>query len=308
MSFRHLPAVLAQEVNPALFDEYLEALAAFPENPPRRENGEVDLSALPNEAIRTRRWGETRASPHAIAPDQVVSLQRAMPKFLRVAYEIEEPWVQYTAESVATLENNGIGRLAGFMGAVWRADERRHAALFKTAYLQVTQEQALEAIPHHWDAPVHGEAVLVRHLFMRLVAELSAGATYLVLAAHSRHELSDCMLNVAGDEFRHLAVFWAACKWWLGEGLAKRVARTVMTTSSLAYLHRQQRSDMGSLGLEGGVMVVELGAAMGLTMLHLLRWDSRLSASKLESVFGSVQVCRQRRVAPPMPSSPSLAT
>lgn len=282
---RFLRDAVGEQLRPAALNEYLDAMAAFPDAPPRRPNGEIDVRELPTEAIRVRRWAD-RAGPSAIDPEQVHSLRDAVPRMLRVSYEIEEPWQKYTEESVTTFGSNGVQRLAYFMEGVWRADERRHASVFKAAWLGVTGEKELVAHPHQWEAELHGERALRRHLFMRLVAELGASGAYVAVAANSRGPLSSTMLNVAGDEFRHLVVFWAACKWWFGDAAVLRLGRLAATVTSLAFIHQQGRGDMKRPGFQDVVLLGQVGAAMAMTLGLLLRWDGKLSATRLQDVFG----------------------
>src|SRR4051812_16977439 len=99
---------------PARYDAYLDAVAAFPSELPRSADGRVDWTALPIEAIRTRRWSDRPAKLCDVDRDQVTGMREAFPRMLRIGYEIEDPWQAYTIESNAYMDSAGVQKLAGF--------------------------------------------------------------------------------------------------------------------------------------------------------------------------------------------------
>lgn len=281
--------VVAEEMSQGRLDAALDAMAAFPVEPVRGSDGEIDHKALPTESIRVRRWGERRASMKDLHMDQVVGLRRALPKFLRVAYEIEDPWRAYTLESIGYMDNAGLRKMANFMDAVWQSDERRHGAYFRAAYLAVTGEKDIEPNPHLVTPVLPGHSALERHFYMRIIAELGASAAYTVYGSVSKDDLQGGMLNVAGDEYRHLAVFWAACKWRFGDMMALRLLKVAQTSAILGLEHRSNRSGLNDgVGVEDADMVFRIGLAMTNIVLRLLAWDRKLTGARLHEVFGPV--------------------
>lgn len=283
---------LALEMEPSRLDAYLDALAQFPDTLPVDQTGKPDASLLPTEAIRVRRWGELRAKPSKMDMGQVRSMHRALPRFIRVAYEIEDPWRAYTAESTAYLDHGGLRKLSAFMEVVWQGDERRHAAVFKAAYLRITGEQDLTPNPHRVAPVVHTPWSLERHLMMRLGAELGAAAGYTVYAAHAKDDLAAGILNVAGDEFRHLAVFWAALKWRFGDGAAWRLSKLTRELLAMGMDHRSDRTELQSVGPQDAILVTQIGLTMAQVVVRLLAWDRSLTPSRLHGVFGPLPDAR----------------
>lgn len=277
---------IGDEMAPDRFDAYLDAVGQFPLELPRRGDGQPDCQALPIEAIRVRRWAERRSKIANIHLDQVTGLRGAFPRMLRVGYEIEDPWEAYTAQSTAYMENAGVRKLAGFMEAIWRGDERRHGLVFRQAYLAVTGSSEVPPNPHHVDPLVPGEAAFERHIYARLNAELGASAAYTVFASHATDDLAACIRNVAGDEFRHLAVFWAATKWRFGEGAYARVRRWLEHLQLSARGHRRLRTGLDQLGVQDLVVMGEIVAALGTEVKQLLAWDKSLTPPRLHDVFG----------------------
>ncbi len=289
--------VVAEEMSAARLDGALDAMGAFPDEPPRDAAGEIDHAALPTEAIRVRRWGERRASMKDLHMDQVVGLRRALPKFLRVAYEIEDPWRAYTLESMGYMENAGLRKMTNFMDAVWQADERRHGAYFRAAYLAVTGEKDIPPNPHVVDPVLPGVPAVERHFYMRIIAELGASAGYTVYGVVTRDDLQGAMLNVAGDEYRHLAVFWAALKWRFGSMMALRLLKVAQTSAFLGMKHNSNRTGLKEgVTVEDAVMVGRIGLTMANIIARLLVWDVSLTRSRLQDVFG------------PVPKAPALLT
>lgn len=270
----------------SLLDDYLDAVAAFPTELPRLENGKIDWKALPIEAIRVRHWGERRVNFQNINPDSVTGFKAVFPRMMRIAYEIEDPWEAYTAESVGYMENEGIRKMASFMEAVWQGDERRHARVFMNAYLSVTGEQQLPSNPHVVGAVLPGTAAFEAHLYARLNAEMSASSSYSVFASHSQDDLASIITNVAGDEFRHLAVFWAAMKWRFGEGAIHRLNNWFAMLRLSASGHRKLRSDIDRVGVGDVAVMGEMAAALALEIKQLLEWDKTLTPPRLHDVFG----------------------
>lgn len=262
--------ILDEEMNAPLLDGYLNALA--------RPLGAAD-------AMGVRRWGEGRTALSKVDPSQVLSLRNALPRFLRVAYEIEDPWRAYTTESRTYMENDGLQKMARFMEEVWQTDERRHAAVFRASYLKLTGLDDVTPNPMTVEQVGTGEGAFERHLYQRLLAELSASSAYSVFAMHACGPLHLSLRNVAGDEFRHLAVFWAALKWRFGDVMPIRLAKAARWGLALG-LEQQNRSGADAVGLEDAIMTAEIGAAMAASTLRLLWWDRTLTAGRLREVFG----------------------
>lgn len=284
--WRSVSDSIREEMDPRRFDAYLDAVAAFPVDVPRHSDGQPDWRALPIESIRVRRWGERRPKVSAIHSDQVISMRDVFPRMMRIGYEIEDPWQRYTAESTAYMDNAGIRKLSAFMDAIWQNDERRHPAVFRQAYLAVTGEADLAPNPHYVGPVLPGDAAFERHIYARLNAELGASAAYTVFASHARDELADCILNVAGDEFRHLAIFWAAVKWRFGEGAYARIRRWLQHLKLSASGHRRLRTGLDRLGVQDLVVIAEVTRALALEVRQLLRWDETLTPPRLHDVFG----------------------
>lgn len=275
-----------EELSLARLDAYLDAVASFPSELPRREDGRADWKALPIEAIRVRHWGDRRANFRTVNPDMVIGLQSVFPHMMRVAYEIEDPWEAYTAESVGYMDNEGVRKMSAFMEAVWQNDERRHATVFKNAYLAVTGAADLPPNPHKVGPVLPGKAAFEAHIYARLNAEMSASSSYAVFAAHSRDALSDTIANVAGDEFRHLAIFWAATKWRFGQSAHRRLWRWFRMLRESAAGHRKLRTDVHEVGLGDVVVMGEIAHALTQEIRLLLQWDRTLTPARLDEVFG----------------------
>ena len=275
-----------EELRLSRLDDYLEAVACFPEELPRRADGRPDWKALPIEAIRVRHWGDRRANFRSVNPDMVIGLASVFPHMMRVAYEIEDPWEAYTAESVGYMDNQGVRKMSAFMEAVWQNDERRHAAVFKSAYLAVTGEEELPPNPHKVGPVLPGTAAFEAHVYARLNAEMSASSSYAVFASHSRDDLSHTISNVAGDEFRHLAIFWAATKWRFGQSAHKRLWRWFRMLRESAAGHRKLRTDVNQVGLGDFVVMGEIAHALAQEIKLLLEWDRTLTPARLDEVFG----------------------
>ena len=281
--------LVEEEMARPRMDAALDALAAFPDNPPRDETGAIDHGALPSESIRVRRWGERRVSMSTLNGDQVLELRGALPRFLRVAYEIEAPWHEYTQESMGYMHNGGMVKMANFLDAVWRSDERRHGPYFRAAYLAVTGEKDVDPNPHVVDPVMPGASALERHFYMRLIAELGASSAYTVYASLTRDDLQNAMVNVAGDEYRHLAVFWAALKWRFGDVMAWRLLKVGQTAALLGVTHHSNRSGLNDgVTAQDAAMVGRIGLTMSSVVLRLLAWDRSLTRTRLQDVFGSV--------------------
>jgi hypothetical protein len=277
-----------EELNLARLDAYLDAVACFPAELPRLANGRPNWDALPIEAIRVRRWGDRRTKISALNPDLVTSAREVFPRMMRVAYEIEDPWEAYTAESVAYMDNDGVRKLSTFMEAIWQNDERRHASVFKSAYLAITGDRDLPPNPHEVWPVLPGTAALEAHIYARLNAEMSASSSYAVFASHAKDDLADMITNVAGDEFRHLAIFWAATKWRFGERAYQRLGRLLNQLRLSAAGHRKLRSDVNEVGVGDLVVMGEVVLAMTAEIKLLLAWDKTLTPSRLNEVFGSL--------------------
>lgn len=289
---RAVIATIHEQLNPQRLDDYLDAVACFPTELPRRPDGRPDWKALPIEAIRVRHWGERRANFRNVNPDMVIGLASAFPRMMRVAYEIEDPWEAYTAESVGYMDNEGVRKMSAFMEAIWQHDERRHAAVFKNAYLAVTGEEELAPNPHRVGPVLPGAAAFETHVYARLNAEMSASSSYSVFAAHSRDDLSDTLLNVAGDEFRHLAIFWAATKWRFGEGAHERLWRWFRMLRESAAGHRKLRTGVNQVDLGDVVVMGEIAHALSVEIAQLLAWDKTLTPPRLHEVFGCLPSTR----------------
>lgn len=269
----------------ARFDEYLDAVAALPDHFPETDTGRPDWRALPPGAMRVRSWGPARAHLAGAGPDDVISRRAAFVRLVRASAEIEQPWDRYTDESSAYLVLAGCPKLAGFMRYVWRDDERRHGPTLRAIYRAVTGADTPDN--PHAVAPVRvGARALEHHLTVRLNAELGAAATYAVLAGHARGDLRTALSNLAGDELRHLAVFWAATSWRFGDGPKTRLLKWARHNLSSAAGHRRHRSGLGRIGLEDARLLAEVAGTLAQLCRRLLSWDKGLTPERLHEVFG----------------------
>lgn len=280
-------ALLAKEMHPGLLASSVEGLASFPVSLPRLPDGRVDRQAMPQDTLTVRRWGALRASPKSITPLQVAALKAAVPGMVRVAYEVEDPWQAYTLESMGYMHNAGAQRLHAFMEGVWQHDERRHAAVLLAAYQGLTGETDVAPNPHRVAPVVEGPGAFQSHLAMRVLAELSATATYAALLPHTRQELHACLGNLLGDEVRHLAIFWAALKWATPHAVWRRVLSVVIHAVQVGNDHRQERNGLRLSNPQMLLLLAQVGAAMAVSLGHLVAWDATLAPGALEELFGA---------------------
>ncbi len=153
----------------------------------------------------------------------------------------------------------------------------------------MTGEKDIEPNPHLVTPVLPGHSALERHFYMRIIAELGASAAYTVYGSVSKDDLQGGMLNVAGDEYRHLAVFWAALKWRFGDVMAWRLLKVGQTAALLGVTHHSNRSGLNDgVTAQDAAMVARIGLTMSSVVLRLLAWDRSLTRTRLQDVFGSV--------------------
>lgn len=285
-TFRTGPGVVGEALDAAFgqYDAHLAALAALPEQLPLTATGRPAWDALPAEAIRVRRYDHP-VDVGAMGPAQVLIDRLAVARLVLGAAEIEEPWAEYADESAAYLALAGMPKLAAFMAHVWRSDERRHGVTLRAIHKAITGVDV--PIRPHVVKPVQvGARALEHHLIVRLNAEISAAAAYLVLARHTTGDVQAALLNLAGDELRHLAIFWAATKHRTGDPVAGRLWAWVRHHARSALGHRQNRTGMARPGLVELRLLVETGATLIAIVRRLGQWDAELSPTRLQTVFG----------------------
>ena len=226
--------------------------------------------------LSLREW---RVRPHAtsIAREQVIGDFDTFTRFLLVAYEAEYPWDDYSVESRGYFTTGLLPHLGSFMIRVWRQDERRHGPVLGALYTRLTGGNLNSAHPHAVEAYVEGERGLQGHYYTRLNAELSAASFYTVLAGQCEGAARRMLLNLAGDEYRHLGLFWAevAGKWGKVGGIVRLAKRNWRALKE----HRKRRTGIGELGLKGYLLIGQVGLVEIRLALHLMRLPDISKAS-----------------------------
>lgn len=256
---------------------------------------DAHLAAFASGNIGVRPW-PNRAALGGVTVSDVSGDLPAYVRMLRAAGEIEEPWMGYTAESVAYFELGGLPRLAHFMQHTWAGDERRHGAVLRRLLVELTGELP-DGNPHYVAPVLCGGDALERHLFVRLNAELGAAATYTVLASRGRGALHAALVGLAGDEYRHLSLFWAAVAHRCGSLSPLRAARLMQTTLASAAGHRTHRTGLDRLTRADAVLLREVAGALVQIVGRLLEWDRTLSPELLTRVFVGDEVVDRHAAA-----------
>lgn len=190
-----------------------------------------------------RPWRQV--SPKGIHRGMIVGMPvPVFEQILLVATEIEKPIDNYTVYAGDGFKYL-LPNLGQFMGrtlaeqehfkthggprcvATWCAEENRH---WRVQSAMLTQLQGCKPAVREIETYHHkmGEAGAVEHLEQRILAELSATGTYLVLASHSTGALHDILWhNLMGDELKHLLTVTAAWHLLMGPRHNRRLVEVI---------------------------------------------------------------------------------
>jgi hypothetical protein len=264
------------------------------------------LTDLPTQFIdpSTRPWEPVNWQ--AIHPDQILGIDPVIfTQLLASAAEIEVPIRGYSQESWQYLRELHP-QMAEFMGGskhpdgkiatlgTWEKEERQHAPALSKIYQQLTGDR-LSLKPNEVMGYVeHDDAYQAaqQHVMLRISTEWGAVVVYLWLIAHSTGALQRAIAQPFQDEVNHLAKFWGFSRWAFGATYRQQVQTSSINLISLVQHHQNDRTfgqalTHSSLGTEELTHAIELTFALMRVMVRLRNWNTELSHSFLNHLFGA---------------------
>jgi hypothetical protein len=254
------------------------------------------------EAAKLRPWNKTSLSvkDSPISPEQVIGMPLdELVAMMHISMETELPIHSYTIESGDALQFI-LASLARFMGitkkqaacsngvrrceAQWCAEEYRHAQLLRRLIRILTGR---EPESEKWADPTitkNDDESAFKHLSSRNYTETGAAGTYVFMASHTRDELRLALMNLVGDELKHLTVVAAADVYLRGKDANNRLLR--MLEKGVAEL--QEAATVRTAGKKvysNPINIFEAFMALSMIEVRMRRYLRNLPLKTLERIF-----------------------
>jgi len=260
--------------------------------------------AIPRVYVQ-RPWKQV--SPKGLDPADIVDIrQQEYADVALFAKEIEDPILTYSGESGNMLQAI-LPKLGRFMGKTeeqmryayeanpknpkwcespWCEEEKRHGPFLGKIYERITGQTSETENPHEGTVEMSTVENAIEHLYSRQANEWAASSAYVYLAGHSREGsvLRDYVMNIARDEFKHLAIVSGAYAYLFGPQLNKRMLGMIRVTLNLLKIHRANRTTADGIF---GHPLSKLEVLMVYAMMErkVREWVTTLPYKTLKIVF-----------------------
>ena len=285
------------------------------------------------EAAKLRPWNKTslNVKDTAISTEQVIGMPvEELVAMMHISMETEIPIHSYTIESGDALQFI-LGSLGRFMGitkkqakqrmlaklaeskhadkfpndaaltsceAQWCAEEYRHAQLLRRLIRILTGREPENAKCAEPTITKNDDESAFKHLSGRNYTETGSAGTYALMASHTRDELRLALMNLVGDELKHLTVVGAADIYLRGKDANNRLIR--MLEKGFSELHEAANvRTAGKKVYSNPFNIFEAFVALLMIEVRMRGYLCTLPLKTLERIFDTPSR---------LPELPSLAT
>jgi hypothetical protein len=182
--------------------------------------------------------------------------------------------------------------------AQWCAEEYRHAQLLHRLIRILTGREPQDTKAADPTITKNDDESAFKHLSGRNYTETGSAGTYALMAAHTRAELRLALINLVGDELKHLTVVAAADIYLRGKDANKRLIRMLEKGISELDEAANERT-AGKKVYSNPFNIFEVLIALSMIEVRMRRYLCNLPLKTLERIFDTPSR---------LPERPSLAT